>query len=130
MTPSKPIFAASALTAILAAGGAYLAFAERGTGLPAVTQTPEAAAARAERCAAIRASVEAAGFAETVAVTCDERQAHLASDTYPDHTMMTGIVGTNEQVPVPAKDYAAPVALEPVLGDTPQTRDSSLAVAR
>lgn len=82
-----------------------------------------------ERCAAVIASVEDAGFADKVEVRCESGQALLISDTYPDHPMMTGIVGSNEQVPVPAKDYAAPVPLAPVLGDTPQTRDAALGVA-
>ncbi|MCZ4259140.1 YHYH protein [Sulfitobacter sp. G21635-S1] len=42
---------------------------------------------------------------------------------------MTGIVGTNEQVPVPARDYSAPIPLTPSLGTTPQTRDAALGVA-
>lgn len=42
---------------------------------------------------------------------------------------MTGIVGTNEQVPVPAAGYSAPIPLQPTLGDTPQTRDAALGVA-
>ena len=41
---------------------------------------------------------------------------------------MTGIVGTNEQVPVPAK-YAAPIRLSPQPGSQPQTRDAALGVA-
>lgn len=42
---------------------------------------------------------------------------------------MTGIVGTNEQIPVPASGYAAPIPLEPRLTGSPRTRDASLAVA-
>jgi hypothetical protein len=42
---------------------------------------------------------------------------------------MTGIVGSNEQLPVPAKDYAAPIPLQPELGEMPQTRDAALGVA-
>ena len=83
----------------------------------------------ADHCAAVKASVVAAGFADKVSVTCAGGQAILTSNTYPDHTMMTGIVGTNEQVPVPAKDYAAPIPLDATLGDTPQTRDAALGVA-
>lgn len=41
---------------------------------------------------------------------------------------MTGIVGTNEQLPVPA-EYSAPIILTPKLGDTPLTRDAALGVA-
>ena len=64
-----------------------------------------------EHCAAVKASVADAGFADSVSVTCENGKAVITSDTYPDHTLMTGIVGTNEQVPVPAKDYAAPIPL-------------------
>lgn len=81
------------------------------------------------RCADVIASVNEAGFADSVSVDCTDGQAIIRSDTYPDHTLMTGIVGTNEQVPVPAENYAAPIPLEPVLGDTPQTRDAALGVA-
>lgn len=80
------------------------------------------------RCEQIRNSVVEAGFSDKVSVTCDGARALIASDTYPDHEKMTGIVGTNEQVPVPA-DYAAPVPLNPVLGTSPVTRDAALAVA-
>lgn len=82
-----------------------------------------------QHCAAIQSSVEDAGFADKVAVTCGNDTALITSDTYPDHTLMTGIVGTNEQVPVPAKDYAAPIPLTPVLEETPKTRDAALGVA-
>jgi hypothetical protein len=79
-------------------------------------------------CTAIATSVSAAGFAGDVTVTCPGGQALLTSDTYPDHTLMTGIVGTNEQLPVPAT-YAAPVPLQPQLSTTPLTRDAALGVA-
>ncbi|MGI9503052.1 MAG: YHYH protein [Geminicoccaceae bacterium] len=82
-----------------------------------------------DRCAAVKTSVDAAGFADQVHVSCDDGHAHLHSDSYPDHEMMTGIVGTNEQVPVPARDYTAPIPLQPTLTDVPKTRDSSLGVA-
>lgn len=80
-------------------------------------------------CAAVIASVEEAGFADVVEVECENGHAIITSDTYPDHELMTGIVGTNEQVPVPAQGHAAPIPLHPVLGDTPQTRDAALGVA-
>ncbi|QKV20478.1 YHYH protein [Oricola thermophila] len=94
-----------------------------------VLNAAQPAHAHDDHCAAIRESVEKAGFADSVTVVCDGDHASIISDTFPDHEMMTGIVGTNEQVPVPAKDHAAPIPLEPKLGDTPQTRDSSLGVA-
>ncbi|RJE78950.1 YHYH protein [Paracoccus sp. JM45] len=80
-------------------------------------------------CDAVVKSVEDAGFSDKVAVTCEDGKAIISSDTYPDHELMTGIVGTNEQVPVPAKEYDAPIPLKPELGDTPQTRDAALGVA-
>lgn len=79
-------------------------------------------------CSAITASVADAGFADDVSVTCADGAATMTSDTYPDHTLMTGIVGTNEQVPVPAT-YAAPIILQPELGTEPLTRDAALGVA-
>jgi hypothetical protein len=89
---------------------------------------PMPAFAHDDHCAAVTASVSDAGFSESVTVTCSETDALIASDTYPDHELMTGITGTNEQVPVPA-DYAAPILLSPELGDTPLTRDAALGVA-
>lgn len=73
-----------------------------------IKETLEAAQKRAERCAAIKASVADAGFADIVSVDCDKWQAHLHSDSYHDHDLMNGIVGTNEQVPVPAINHSAP----------------------
>ena len=95
----------------------------------ALNLNPAAADDRADRCAAIKASVADAGFADKVTVTCDNDKAVIHSSTYPDHDLMTGIVGSNEQIPVPAKDYAAPVPLMPKLGSTPQTRDAALGTA-
>ncbi|MDA8870079.1 YHYH protein [Rhizobiaceae bacterium] len=82
-----------------------------------------------KHCAAVEGSVADAGFSDSVRVECDGGKALIISNTYPDHTMMTGIVGTNEQVPVPAKDYAAPIPLEPVMTGEPITRDAALGVA-
>lgn len=80
-------------------------------------------------CAAIQASVQASGFGDRVTVSCEDAQAIIRSDTYPSHTKMTGIVGTNEQVPIPA-DYAAPIPLSPTLSEQdPITRDAALGVA-
>lgn len=84
--------------------------------------------AHEDHCAAVAASVDEAGFSDSVTVTCSDTHATLTSDTYPDHEMMTGIVGTNEQVPVPA-EYGAPILLEPELSGTPLTRDAALGVA-
>lgn len=80
-------------------------------------------------CEAVRQSVEDAGFADTVTVTCSDGYAEIESDTVPDHEMMTGIIGTNEQVPVPAQGYVSPIPLSPVLTQTPHTRDAALGVA-
>ena len=83
------------------------------------------------RCNVIQQSVTDAGFGGKVAVTCDQNYAYLASDTYPDHNLMNGIVGTNEQIPVPAKDYVSPIRLSPVelAEENFTTRDAALGVA-
>ncbi len=84
--------------------------------------------AHGERCDAIAKSVSEAGFSDSVTVSCTDSHAVIRSNTYPDHDMMTGIVGTNEQVPVPA-DYQAPIVLIPSKGSAPLTRDAALGVA-
>lgn len=94
----------------------------------AVMSAPTFALAHENHCAAIMDSVADAGFEADVTVTCSDSHATLTSDTYPDHDLMTGIVGTNEQVPVPA-EYGAPVILASRLGTTPLTRDAALGVA-
>lgn len=117
------------LTVVLATAGGYLLFGGGAPTRPTITETPEAAKLRAERCAVIKASVADAGFTDKVSISCDQWQAHMTSDSYPDHDVMTGIVGTNEQVPVPALNHSAPIALEPRLTTQAKTRDSSLGVA-
>lgn len=92
-------------------------------------QIAQAGERQSDRCEAVKASIERAGFADDVLVTCDDGHAHLHADTFPDHELMTGIIGTNEQVPVPAHDYVAPIPLQATLTDEPKTRDSSLGVA-
>ncbi len=77
---------------------------------------------------AVAASVDEAGFSDSVTVTCSDTHATLTSDTYPDHELMTGIIGTNEQVPVPA-EYRAPIILNTEFSSTPLTRDAALGVA-
>ena len=42
---------------------------------------------------------------------------------------MTGITGTNEQIPVPAKDYAAPIKLNPKKAKAITTIDAAVGVA-
>ncbi len=100
-------------------------------GIAVLASLGTAAAAHDEsaHCDAVAASVADAGFSDEVSVTCQEGQALISGDTYPDHEMMTGITGTNEQVPVPAPGYASPVDLQPVLGSEPHTRDAALGVA-
>ncbi len=84
--------------------------------------------AHEDRCEDISASVANAGFSDTVTVKCDDHQALIISNTYPDHELMTGIVGTNEQLAVPA-EYAAPIILTPTFSGEPLTRDAALGVA-
>ena len=86
-------------------------------------------AAKAERCAVIQRSISEAGFASKVQVTCDADYANVVSDTYPDHVLMDGITGTNDQVPVPAPGYASPIALAPVHAAAPTSIDAALGVA-
>ncbi len=81
-----------------------------------------------DHCSAIATSVQEAGFDDRVSVSCTNNHAIITSDTYPPHEKMTGIEGTNEQVPVPAQ-YAAPIILSPELGNEPLTRDAALGVA-
>ncbi len=83
----------------------------------------------AARCAAMRASIAAAGFDDRVTVRCDDRFAYVVSDTYPAHEKMNGITGTNDQVPVPAPGYASPVTLAPARGTAPLSIDAALGVA-
>lgn len=110
----------------------FLVAAKAATLFPLVlTLYPNFALAHDEKdhCTAVETSVADAGFSGVVKVACESGKAIITSNTYPAHTLMTGIVGTNEQVPVPAKDYTAPIPLAPVLGSTPQTRDAALGIA-
>ena len=81
-----------------------------------------------EACTRIQASVEKSGEKD-VTVTCDKTYAYVQSDTYPDHSLMNGIKGTNEQLPVPALNYAAPILLNPEIVETKTTIDAALGVA-
>lgn len=84
-----------------------------------------------EHCTAVMSSVALAGFSDSVSVECIDGHAIIRGDTYPDHSLMTGIVGSNEQVPVPAPDYFSPIPLAPetVPESVPHTRDAALGVA-
>jgi len=81
------------------------------------------------RCETVKKSINDAGFNKSVSVKCDENYAYIASDTYPDHELMTGITGTNEQIPVPAPGYAAPIKLTPKKADKLTTIDAAIGVA-
>lgn len=81
------------------------------------------------RCQTIQQSVSESGFNEHVGVTCDDEYAYIASDTYPDHDLMNGITGTNEQIPVPATNYAAPIKLTPQFANVLTTIDAAVGVA-
>ena len=80
-------------------------------------------------CQRVQSSVVAAGFSDSVSVTCDDDYAYITSDTYPDHDLMNGITGTNEQIPVPAVDYSAPIKLNPVLNDVLTSIDAAVGIA-
>lgn len=84
--------------------------------------------AAATACDVIEQSVINSGFSD-VSVTCDTDYAYITSSTYPEHDLMNGITGTNEQIPVPALNYAAPVKLVPQIADTVTTIDAALGVA-
>ena len=83
----------------------------------------------ADRCQAVKDSVDQSGFGDIVKVSCDATYASIAADTYPAHVKMTGITATNDQVPVPAPGYTSPVTLAPKLAATPTSIDAALAVA-
>jgi phosphatidylethanolamine-binding protein (PEBP) family uncharacterized protein len=83
----------------------------------------------ASRCDTIQSSVLSAGFGSQVAVTCDENYAYITSNTYPNHDLMNGITGTNEQIPVPAVDYAAPIPLNPDFSNVLTSIDAAVGVA-
>lgn len=82
-----------------------------------------------EHCKAVIASVSEAGFDDEAWVSCNYGRALIHSDSYPDHKVMEGVVGTNEQIPWPAPGYFAPVKFNPAFSGVPQNRDSSMAVA-
>lgn len=86
-------------------------------------------ALQSSRCNTIKSSVNNAGFSKNARVTCDNQYAYIVSNTYPEHPVMTGITGTNEQVPVPAKNYAAPIKLAPEKAKKLTTIDAALGVA-
>ena len=82
-----------------------------------------------DRCAVITASVEDAGFGDTVSVTCDADYAYLLSSADPGHDMMNGLSVTNERVPVPAVGYTIAIPLHPERARMVSMQASALAVA-
>ncbi len=84
-----------------------------------VTSTP---------CENIQQSVTASGFNE-VLVSCDSEYAYITSNTYPEHDLMNGITGTNEQIPAPASGYSSPIKLSPQMASSYTTIDASVGVA-
>lgn len=100
--------------------------------LPASAQKVEGAGtiAPAARCAAIKKSIDDAGFGNKVTVSCDDpKYARIFGDTYPDHPLMNGITGTNDQVPIPAPGYSSPITLSPSKNAKPVSIDAGLGVA-
>ena len=55
-----------------------------------------------------------------------ESVVEVEADTDPDHPLMNGITGTNDQVPVNAAGYKSPVLLAPAMGTTPISIDAAL----
>ncbi|MFO0696898.1 MAG: YHYH protein [Polyangiales bacterium] len=91
--------------------------------------TPGEGGVPSSRCDVIRTSIAAAGFGNLVDVSCDATYAHVTSDTYPEHELMNGIVGTNEQVPVPAPGHSVPIPLAPRRATSVTSVDGALGVA-
>lgn len=118
-TIAKPV----ALICITLVGSIYRA------GYSQADETDQSSHEIADHCALVTASITDAGFADSVSVICDKGHAYSSSTSYPDHELMTGIAGTNEQVPIPAAGYSAPIPLQAKPGSEPKTRDSALAVA-
>lgn len=84
----------------------------------------------AARCAAIQKSVLDSGFSDKVKVSCDDpKYGRIFADTFPDHILMNGITGTNDQVPVPAPGYSSPVTLSPSRNNNPISIDAALGIA-
>jgi len=81
------------------------------------------------RCDAINASIVDAGFSDGVSIRCDSEHAYLGSTMYPDHDLMNGIVVTNEQLPVPATGYKAPIPLNPKMAKARTTIDNAVGIA-
>ncbi|MDK2594249.1 YHYH protein [Pseudoalteromonas obscura] len=80
------------------------------------------------RCELVSHSVSLSPESDVV-VSCDDNYAYIKSDTYPSHDLMNGIKATNEQIPVPAVDYSAPIKLSPHPATNPTTIDAALGVA-
>ncbi|MCG9580339.1 YHYH protein [Vibrio tubiashii] len=79
-------------------------------------------------CTKVQESFLKAGFSN-VSVVCDETYAYVQSDTYPEHDVMNGITGTNEQIPVPASQYVAPIRLSPEKAKSYTSIDAALGIA-
>ena len=103
-------------------------FSQRPSDAPSNTQTATGLTPH-EHCQAVIASVVDAGFEDEARVSCHSGHATIHSDSYASHEMMTGIVGTNEQIPLPAPGYHAPIVFNSSFSASPQTRDSSLGIA-
>ena len=80
-----------------------------------------------DRCAFIQETISAAGF--DTPVTCSDAAATVVSDSTPDHEVMTGILRTNLQIPVPSVDYQIPIPLSPAAAAEVTTIDNAVAVA-
>ena len=110
-------------------GGASTPTADAGATTPDSGSAADGGMSQSGRCSVITESINAAGFAGKVTVTCDGTYALVASDTYPDHVKMTGITGTNDQLPVPAVGYKSPIVLAPSRAAAVTSIDAALGVA-
>jgi len=92
---------------------------------PSTPASPTTPITTSGRCGTIMESFSP--FAATVGVTCDGSYAYISSNGMPAHQMMTGIVATNQQVPIP-QDFTGSnawrIPLTPVKGTATTSYDT------
>lgn len=128
----RRLFGGAAVLLLAAAACSHSSSSAPSTAQQTVTVTPTPtpaptapATTPSSRCAAITASISP--YASAVGVTCDGTYAYLSSNGMPAHQMMTGIVATNQQVPIP-QDFtgsnAWKIPLNPVKGSGTTSYDT------
>lgn len=124
------LFAAASLVLVaFSCSGGSETSGETTSSTSSSTSTSPTTTSPSNRCDVITASIQEAGFDGEVTVHCDATYAYIQGDTYPAHDKMTGITGTNEQVPVPAPGHESPIPLAPEPGGQMLTVDGALGVA-